>query len=386
LALLALAPTSCGGGDDELPIYAGSGAVSASRFRLPDGFEARTSLATETVGPGELAEELLLRGSVRFDGNRLASVVARQEGLVQEVHAELGEEVREGQLLAVLESRALARARSGYVEASHRVEFAERAYEREEQLWLKRISSEDEYLRAKHALEEARLDLLTAAQELRALGLRADELSGLVEASTTGGDEVAADLTRFELRAPISGSIVARSAVLGQAVTPDATLFEVADLGAVWIDLRVPAAELGGVEVGLPVAVESRELGISAPAEIGYVDPRVDADTQTVLVRIVLPNEDGVWRPGLFVTVRAKLPGRACEIVAPNEALHRVGGAVVAFVSLGRGEWEARELEVGEDDGARVEILSGLRPGERVATTDAQLLKAAWLGQGGEEE
>ena len=133
LSLTASLPlVGCGADDAELAVYAssadpGTGAgAGPSRFRLPDGYEARTALTTAKVGPGELATELLLHGTVRFDGDRHATVVARQDGRIDEVHVELGASVEKGQLLAVLESRALARARSAYVEASHRVEFAER--------------------------------------------------------------------------------------------------------------------------------------------------------------------------------------------------------------------------------------------------------------------
>jgi cobalt-zinc-cadmium efflux system membrane fusion protein len=353
------------------------------RFRLEAG-----EIESAEAGPATLGHELTLPGSIGFNENRRATVVARLDGLLAEVAVDLGESVEAGQLLAVLRSRELARARTAYLEAVHHTEYARTAFEREQRLWNKNISSEEDFLKAEHDLEEANLQQRTAGQELLALGLESEELTRLISSDVIGEDGVPleAQLTRFELRAPMSGSIVAKSAVLGEVYDPDAKLFEVADLSDVWVDLRVRAADLARLEIGQAVEVISRDLGRSATAELAYVDPRVDPDTQAALARIVLANEERVWRPGLFVTVRARVAERSVPVAVPEAAVHGMHDTTVVFVAHGGGEWEARSVVVGEEGAERTEIVSGLSAGEVVATSNGLLLKSAWLGHGGEAD
>lgn len=387
--LAAWLPGACGADQDPYAVSTEVGAVEQppASFRLDATALERAGVGTAPVGPADLARALALPGSIRFDEERRAALVARLDGVVAEVGVRLGDQVVPGDLLAVLHSRELARARSAFIEAAHRLEFARTAFEREEGLWRQAISPEEDYLRARHALSEARLELLTSGQELRALGVEPGELEQLARLEDLHSEDgVDRELTRFELRAPIGGAVVTRSCVLGQSVAANTLLFEVADLTGVWVDLRVRAADLFGLSVGQPVTVVSRDLGREVDATIAYLDPRVDADTQTALARIALPNEGGAWRPGLFVTVRASSDRRAVAVAVPLEALHSVGGGELVFVALGAGRFEAREVELGARDARHAEVLSGLRAGEEVATTNGLLLKSAWLGQGGEEE
>ena len=300
-----------------------------------------------------------------------------------EVHGGLGDRVEEGQLLAVLHSRELARARSAYIESAYRLRFSEVALAREQHLWDKRISSEQDYLMAQQALETAKLELRTAGQELRALGVGDHELQRL--ADTEASDDPGAsegELTRFERVSPMTGVVVERSAVLGEAVRADDRLFVVADLSTVWVDLRVRASDLMGLRIGEEVTVASDDLGLRHRARISYLGPQVEADTQTALARVELANEGGVWRPGLYVTVYATIGERSAAVVVPAEAVHILSQGAVVFVSTGSNSWEARGVEVGEMTGTSFEVLSGLEPGEIVATTNSLFLKSVWLGQG----
>ena len=391
LLALVLALT-CAGCDEETGPYSVSteparSSTPAARFELSAAAAARADVELAAAEPAVLARELVLPGSIGFDEEHRAEIVARLDGVVAEVHVRLGDDVEAGDLLATLQSRDLARARSAFIEAGHHLEFSRLALQREERLREKAISSEEDYLRAKHAENEARLALRMAGQELRALGVGRQELERLGtpdHAEDEAAEEV--DLTRFELRAPMAGTIVSRSCVLGEAVRSDARLFEVADLSRVWVDLRIPASDLARLEVGGEVRVASRALRRELAATLDYLDPRVDANTQTALGRVVLTNEGGAWRPGLFVAVHAVTDRHEAALAVPVEAVHHHAERPHVFVALGGGRWEAREVGLGARDEHRFEVLSGLRAGEEVATRNALVLKSAWLGQGGEEE
>ncbi len=400
-ALAALA--GCGGSEDPFAVSSADVVERAPdpRFRLPAGASAQTSIDTVAAGPATLTRSLVLPGRVGFDEDRRATVAAHHAGVVAEVQALLGDEVVEGQLLAVLHSRELARARSAFIEASHVHEFARLSFEREERLWKKRITAEESYLRARSELEHAAIDLRAAGQELQALGLGAAELERLGSVSdpesphaSDGADdptwEVA--LNRFERRAPIAGRIVGKAAVLGETVEAETALFEVADLSRVWVDVHVQSADLRELSPGAPVRVVSAALELDAEARITYVDPRVEPETQTALARIVLDNADGRWNPGLHVTVHALVGEQRVPIAVPAVAVHRflANGDTEArarvFVQLGEDSWEARDVRLGASDAQNCEVLEGLAAGERVASTDGLLLRSVWLGQGGLEE
>ena len=363
----------------------------SDRFQVPDQGKGR--LATVTVGPAELARALTLPGKVGFNEDRRATVSAGVEGLISEVDVVLGDAVQPSQRLVLISSRDLALARSSYVEATHHMEFATAAYEREERLWNRGITSEEAFLAAKHTAEESALHQLTTGQELRAMGISEPELerlAGWCEADAVS--QASLNFMHYALRSPQSGVVVEKAAVLGEIVAADTVLFEVADLATVWVDLSVRAAQLAQLSVGTPVQVESTELGRVREGRVAYLDARVDPETQAGLARIELSNEDGAWRPGLFVTVEAQIGRREVPLAVPTSSVLLSPGARGSdavshvFVSHTDGSFEARVVELGEEGAASVEVLSGLLPGERVATEEILLLKSIWLGQGGLEE
>lgn len=394
-ACLLLSLAACDAAEDPFAVATDDSGTRAlaTHFSLPDEARERVVIETAEAAPATLARTLNLPARVRFNEDHRATITTQLGGVVVEVLGTLGEEVQQGQTLAVLHSRELARLRSSYVEAIHVLEFALIAFEREERLWNKRITAEEIYLRARHDVEEARLMLRTTQQELQALGLGTEELDQAHK--DHGSDEVEpADmvLNRFERWSPIDGVIVSRSIVLGDAVHGEAVLFEVADMDTVWVDIKVRAADLGGLSVGSPVEVASHDLGRSVTAEVAYLDARVDPATQTALARVVLPNTDGAWRPGLYVTVSARVGHHDADVAVPAASVHRFAGPTAettlarVFVAAGAGRWEVREVRLGVVDGSLIEVLDGLQPGEVVAVTEGLLLKSVWLGHGASGE
>lgn len=391
---LLLIGAGCGSGDDGFSVST-SETVAAelpTRFRLP-GTTSGEEIRSVAAGPATLARELALPGRVRLDDERRAQIAAGVSGTLSHVDVRLGAEVEAGQPLALISSRELARARSAYLEASARHEHALGSFEREEQLWKRKISSEVSYFEKRHALEEARIEELMAGEELLALGADPVELTHLNgSAEDLVEDAGAASFMHHRPSSPLAGVVIAKEAILGGVVAPDTVLFEVADLSTLWVDSQVPAAELGRLETGAQVLVEATGSSRTAEARIGYLDARVEPETQTGLMRLELTNEDGAWRPGLFVTVRAQVGRREVPLSVPVESVHyfpgSAGDADVArvFVQFSSGDFEAREVVLGEAGSSRVEVLRGLRVGELVTVNHGLLLKSVWLGHGGLEE
>jgi cobalt-zinc-cadmium efflux system membrane fusion protein len=333
----------------------------------PDQVQS-AGIVVETAGPRTIQTTLELPGEVKADATRETHVVPQLQGVVLEVLKQEGDLVGKGELMAVLNSRELADAKGQYIEAYHHVEFTRVALEREETLWQKKISAEREYLAAKRDFEEAKLTEDTQAQKLVALGLPLSSLRDIVS-------EPRERLARFEIRAPLSGTVIERDLTAGEAVRADERIFIVADLSSVWVEVNVYAKDLGAVRTGQFAEVVSSDLGISGRGRINYIGRLVGEETRSATGRLTLANVKGVWRPGLFVTVRIVQEEKLIPIAVSTEGIQTFRDWQVVFVKYGNG-FEARPLELGRSDGTWVEVLSGLKVGDQYAGKNSFAVKA----------
>jgi cobalt-zinc-cadmium efflux system membrane fusion protein len=185
-------------------------------------------------------------------------------------------------------------------------------------------------------------------------------------------------LSSFEIRSGIAGTVLEQHAAPGEAIGRERAAFVVGDFRTVWAVLAIYPQDAPRVRSGQKVSI--RAPGVPAvDAEIDYVSPMVDPHTRAARARVVLPNEDGRWRPGLFVTATVAEPVEA-PVVVPAGAVQTVDGRPVLFARV-EGRVEAREVTVGRRGRKHVEIEAGLEPGTEVAHEGVFILKAE-LGKG----
>ncbi|MEO5657258.1 MAG: efflux RND transporter periplasmic adaptor subunit [Nitrospiria bacterium] len=358
------------------------------RVQMPSEVAAATGIDVEAAGPARMKDVRAFSGEIGLDKNRVAHVVSRLAGVVAEIPKRLGDRVKKGDVIAVLDSRELAESKSEYIESVHRLEFAQAAFVREEELWKKKISAEQDYLVSRHALEEAEIVRQVAEQKLLALGLSADVLTAL--AVEPGGRVIdrkvrapfiAHALTRYEIRSPLDGMLIEKHVAVGEAISGDAEMFLVADLSTVWGEFTVHAKDLSAVRIGQPVTVRSQDLGLEARGRVSYIGLLVGEQTRTATAHVDIPNPKGLWRPGLFVTVEVVQEEVEVPVAVRAEALQTFRDWDVVFVRYGD-QFEARPVELGRRDGPWVEIRSGLAPGESYAARNSFVLKAD-LGKSG---
>lgn len=189
------------------------------------------------------------------------------------------------------------------------------------------------------------------------------------------------NLSSFEIRSGIAGTVLEQHAAPGEAIGRERAAFVVGDLRTVWAVLAIYPQDAPRVRAGQKVSV--RAPGVPAvDAEIDYVSPIVDPHTRAARGRVVLSNEEGRWRPGLFVTATVAEPVEA-SVVVPVGAVQTVDGRSVVFVREER-RVEAREVSVGRRGREHVEIEAGLEPGTEVAREGVFVLKAELeKGEGG---
>ena len=334
----------------------------------------RLGLIIAEAHPGQLEVTTELPGEVQVNGDKMAHVGPRVTGVAREVLVSLGDSVRTGQVLAVLESRELADAKASFLAAAERKKLAEATFAREERLRQKMVSSEQDFLDASNGLAEAKIELRSAQQKLFALGFTDSDVRGIADAP----DE---NYTKYRIRAPFDGQIIDRHITVGETISAEMPAFTVADLSDVWIDLRVYQKDIGAIQTGQMARVTTNH-GDEAELAINFVQPLVGEETRTALARIIAPNTDGVWHPGCFVTARVAVEKtEASGIVVPASALIRMeDGDDVIFVETSEG-FEARVISSGRRSREQVEILSGLETGDRYVAKGGFSLKAE-LGKG----
>ena len=356
------------------------------RAPMANDVAERAGITIEQAGPATIREALRLPGEVALNAEREAHVVARFGGVVQSVSASQGDFVRAGQLLAVVESRELAGVADVYVRAVHRLEFAQSTFERERLLHERRISATRDFDAARHDLEESEIAVQVAEQSLVAAGIPRGRLRSLAaepSGSVSGGRvrSPLASVTRVEVRAPISGQVLTRDVSVGESVSEVQTLFTVADLSTVWVEVTVAPRALARVRAGQAVTVRSAETETEAEGRIQFVGAVVGEDTRAARARVVLPNPGGRWRPGQSVDVDVATATYRVPLAVRTAALQDFRDSRVVYARHD-GQFEVRMLELGVSDSTWTEVLGGLRVGEPYAATNSFIVKAE-IGKAG---
>ena len=320
------------------------------------------------AAPGELRVRVDTPGEVRVNPDLVAHISPRVPGVAVETFANVGDRVRQDQVLAVLHSRELSELKSAYLVARERLELARTTFDREKSLWDQSISSERLFLEAKNGLAEARIELQAAGQKLRTLGFSADYLAKL---SFDDGES----FTRYVMTAPFQGTIIRKHIVHGEVLQEDSEAFVVADLSSVWVMLTAYQKDLPFLRVGQSVRIEAGQGGPSTTASVDYISPIVDEATRTAPVRVVLANADGRWRPGSFVTATISADSVEVALKVPGSAVQTMEHEAVVFLDTDEG-FEARPVRVGRTDRTHAEIVSGLEVGQAYVARGAFVLKA----------
>lgn len=323
------------------------------------------------VGPANIAKRLVVPGAIIPHADRVAHVSVKLSGTVAELRKNIGDDVVKDEVIAVLESREVADAKSEYLAARLTDDLQRDLFARDKMLWDSRVSTEQQFLRSRNTTAQTGMRLNIARQKLLALGLPENEIAALPQAPE-------ALLRRQDVRAPISGRLVERKVELGTAVGRDnleTELFVVVDLSRVWVELSVASSDLPLMREGQAIAIAARGVSKTATGKIVFVSPLLDKETRTARVVAEVNNMDGNWRPGSFVTAAIALNARDVSVVAPTSAIQNISGEQVVFVRTKDG-FEKRAVVLGQREDQSVEVVSGLTAGETIAASNTFSLKA----------
>ncbi|MCM3681262.1 efflux RND transporter periplasmic adaptor subunit [Sphingomonas paucimobilis] len=325
----------------------------------------RTGITTETVNQGGLAAEIVSQATVAPSPMGEAIVTARAGGAVTRVFKRLGDAVRRGEALAIVESRDAAQIAADRTAAGAKATLAQRNLAREHYLYGQKVSPRVD-------LERAQAEAASAAAEAR----RASVAAGAANITSDGRGVVVAS--------PISGRVTSENVSLGAFVQPETELFRVADPSQIQIEAAVGPAEAQRLAPGDRAIIDLPD-GTTTSARVRAVTPTLSGETRAATA--VLDVIGGRLQPGLAVRVRLfpSRGGASSAIVVPEEAVQSLNARDVVFVRTPKG-FKAVPVTTGQRSAGRIEIVSGLAAGQTIATKNAFLLKAE-LGKGaGEEE
>lgn len=318
-----------------------------------------------TAVPATLSTEFTVVGSVGFDDTKVARIAVRVSGTVRQVQKSIGDKVIAGDVLAVVDSRDIADAKSAYLAAKDKLALATKTMRREKDLFTIKGTAEKDLLVALRDFNQAQIDLRNAAQNLFTLGLSRGDLDKL--------DVGQGDLARYEIVSPFAGEVLEKQIFTGELLPPNRDVFVVADLDVVWVNLRVGPELLTEVQAGTPVEIVA-STGLKARAPITYLAPMISEGTRSVRARVDLANPNHLWRPGMVVDARIPGPAASVAVAVPNGAVQIVDGKPSVFVPVKSG-FRLREVKLGRSDGKSTEIVKGLAAGERIATGETFALK-----------
>ena len=326
----------------------------------------RAGIKIERLEPAEFAETLAAFGTIGANRNSFARVASPVAGRLVKIVVDLGVKVSAGETLATLESPELADVRTAYQQGLTELDLARLNLDRAQKLSVDNSIAQKDFLRIRADYERARAALAAVEAKLTTLGVTATAPAGSPAAF-------------LAVTAPLAGTVVERTAVLGEYAQAYQALFTVADLSTVWVETNLYDRDLADVAVGVSATVTvSAYPGQRFAGKVTYIGNILDKDTRTAVARVEVANVDGRLKPGLFANVEIEKTRRHAALRVPEDALVLLQGQMTAFVAHGEG-FEPRPVEIGERNGGMVIVKSGLEAGDEVVVAGAYALKARLL-------
>jgi len=386
--------------------YDGHGHADQGHDQEHDGHSDEVKLTPEAVERHHVRVEPVRRRALRptftaparlaLNAEAVANVGAAVKGRVAELNAKVGDAVKKGDVLLVVESPELGEAQLDFIQkraavgaaellfeaARTSLERARKLYEGSQGITLAELQKrETESKTAEVNIRTARTTATAAGHRLRLLGMGQAGVDQLAQTEQID--------PRFAVRSPIGGTVTEREVTLGELVAPeDDRLLVVADMSKLWVLADVPEVRLKGLkpraEARVTLAAMPHE---KIPGNVSLVSHAVDPATRTATVRIEVDNPDGELRPGMFGSVEITAGGdnAGAEVLAiPDEAVQTVDGGPAVFVPVEAEEntFAKRAVTVGNRVGGWVPVLSGLKEGDPVVVSGTFVLKAD-LGKAG---
>ena len=367
LLVLLLGISACGKGDQP----GNSDAATPPNGKgKPAAHESAIQVETGLVDYTGSQQDLGLSGKIAYGEDRYSKISSPLQGRVVEVRARLGDRVKAGAVLLVVDSPDIAQAYSDYVKEDSELRYATRSHELSKDLYENKALPLKDLKQAENELIKARAEYRRAKERLLSLRVPAEELNKPLDRQQI--------TSRFEMKSPLTGIVVERTVTPGQSVGGDANqvLFTVADLDMLQVVADVYERDLALVKEGqfAKVKVEAYP-DMDFPATVATIGDVVDPVSRTIKLRAWVNNQDHKLKPEMFARLHIQI-GDATRILAvPKEAVVEVDGRQFVYVVEDGNRYMRREVKATNFTSDQMRILEGLVPGQRIVIKGAVLIK-----------
>lgn len=367
VALSLLCLTACGKGDQPANSDAATPPHGKTRA-LPHDTAPRVE--TGVVDYGGMQQDLSLAGKIAYGEDRYSKISSPLQGRVVEVRAHLGDQVKAGAVLLVVDSPDIAQAYSEYVKEDSDLQYATRSHELAKDLYSNKALPLKDLKQAENELVKARAEFRRAKERLLSLRVPAEELNKPLDKQQI--------TSRFEMKSPLTGIVVERMVTPGQSVGGDANqvLFTVADLDMLQVVADVYERDLALVKEGqfAKVKVEAYPE-MDFPATVASVGDVVDPASRTIKLRAWVNNQDHRLKPEMFARLHIQVGDATKMLVVPKEAVLESDGKQFVFVVEEPNRYVRHEVKVSNFTTDQMRVLEGLTPGQRIVIKGAVLIK-----------
>lgn len=384
---------------------------TAAKERRPAGqnpdqveFESEDAVARAGIGiiqPLEqvLPEEVLATGVTAYDERFTAQLAPRVAGNVWRAEKHLGDFVRRGETLAIIDSSEVGRLKADFLSALVSVESRKELLERLEQvpgavadrtIREARVAMRDAQIRLKNA-EQALVNLGLPIHAAKYLQMSDDErqasilVAGL-PASVTGSLDLAElSSNLLPVVAPFDGIVIGRALAIGEVVSPTNSVLEITDTHKMWLILNVSKQDANRVALGQRVRFRADGVDAELESRISWISTEVDKTTRTLTVRAdvaadsLIANEPGQptsLKANLFGTGRILVRQQGTALVVPKDCLHRDRDQTFVFVQTSPTTFVSRKVKRGLSFGDVVQIIGDITPDTRIAAQGSHMLKS----------
>lgn len=338
---------------------------------------AESLIETDSIQNIDRAKTLKFTGQVQLDRTKTVEVVPTGGGRVEQVEKFLGDKVQKGDVLAVIHSDDLGQAKADFLEIQSALELAETTFNREKDLYEKKISSQADYLTAQNVLKARQAAYAAVDKKLRLFGLDSEQIENINDEEENGS------FANMVLRAPQTGTLISQNISVGQIVDTTQSIYIIADLSNLWVwcdvyekDLAVlheQTAKDKPLEAIVKVkAFESKGF----KGKLDFVGNLMDEHTRTVKMRVQVKNSEHKLRPGMFADVEIAIPLDGRMLAVPQTAVMADAGENFVFQHWKNDLWVRRNVAIGGTYGNYVELLSGVSQGAKIVTGGAFMLKS----------
>jgi len=359
-----LSLAGCGSGpaepESKMTSYSGTEtkADTASLFSVPQ--EQMAHLQVVPVEKTRLPRLLRLTGNVTYNAFKTTPVFSAIGGPVHEILVAPGQTVHRGQPLLIVNSPDYSVARSAYMKARDSFSLADKIYNRSQDLYAHGAIAEADLQQAETSRNQARADLQSSEDALRALGLSDPE--AVVKNPPKMTSEI-------PVMAPVNGEVVERQVGPGQLLLGGATqVFTISDMSTVWVLVKVYQSDMAFVHPGDSVGITTDSYAEVFHGKISYIAPALDPNTRTLQARIVTANPGKKLKKDMYVTATVQAGAIRDALTVPDAAVLRdtENQPFVYAQTKVSNQFERRLVKIGDSQAGRTQITDGLKEGEHV--------------------